>query len=486
MLRSKDITNLSELKKSFVEDNKKSEFFLKYIDVLKLEKLHSVFSKVKQKGIPAILIIRIMVIFPFINQQNVHSYTKSIWFKFYNFGKDAFYRLKKNEHINWRSFQYGVIKLMLRTLKEQKINITNTAIGVKAYIFDDTIMSKTGKKIEGVSKVWDHVFQRPVLGFQLLVMGLYDGTMFIPINFSLHRSKGKNKKKPYGLSIKHYKKQYRKKRLPNTTGYKRKKELDITKIKAAVKMLKATIKQKVILAEYVLTDSWFTCWELVKTSLDNNLHFIGMYSTPKTLFVYRGKELTYGKILRLNKKNIKRNRRYNLYYIRTVVMWHDQKVVLYFTKKGKRGNWKTLLSTDLSLNFTQTIEIYQIRWTIEVFFKESKQLLGLASSQSTDFDSQVADITITMVQYIFLSIQNRIERYQSIGGIFRGTKDDIMELRLHERLVQLLIAIIELVDGLFTQINNEEIMTTIINNNQALEKIVLMLNSVNKNQKQAA
>jgi len=202
--------------------------------------------------------------------------------------------------------------------------------------------------------------------------------------------------------------------------------------------------------------------------------------------VYRGKELTYGKIRRLNKKNIKRNRRYNLYYIRTVVMWHDQKVVLYFTKKGKRGNWKTLLSTDLSLNFTQTIEIYQVRWTIEVFFKESKQLLGLASSQSTDFDSQIADITITMIQYIFLSIQNRIERYQSIGGIFRGTKDDIMELRLHERLVQLLIAIIELVDGLFTQINNEEIMTTIINNNQALEKIVLMINSVNKNQKQAA
>jgi len=486
MLQNKDITNLSELKTSFVQDNKKSEFFLKFVDVLKLGKLHLVFSKVKQKGIPSILIIRILLIFPFISQKNVHGYTKSAWHKFYDFGKDSFYRLKNNSKINWRSFHYGVIKLMIQTLNKQNDNTENSIIGVKALIFDDTLLSKTGKNIEGVSRIWDHVFHRTVLGFQLLVMGFYDGTMFIPINFSLHRSKGKNKKKPFGLKPKHYKSQYKKKRAANTAGYKRKKELDITKIKSAINMIKSCIKHNVVLAQYVLTDSWFTCWELVKTALDNNMHFIGMYSTPKTLFTYLNQELTYGKIRRLNTKNIKRNRRYNLYYIRTIVKWNGKKIVLYFTRKGKNGKWRTLLSTDLSLNFNQTIEIYQIRWTIEVFFKESKQLLGLGNSQSTNFDTQIADTTITMVQYIFLALQNRIERYQSIGQLFKGTKEDIVDLRLHHRLVQLLIAIIELVDGLFMQVNMDEIMTTIINDDKALSKIVRMINSFDKFHKQVA
>jgi hypothetical protein len=34
------------------------------------------------------------------------------------------------------------------------------------------------------------------------------------------------------------------------------------------------------------------------------------------------------------------------------------------------------------------IEVYQIRWTVEVFFNEGKQLLGLERCQSNDFDAQ--------------------------------------------------------------------------------------------------
>ncbi len=37
-------------------------------------------------------------------------------------------------------------------------------------------------------------------------MGLYDGTVFIPINFSFHREKGSNKKLKYGLKLKYLKK----------------------------------------------------------------------------------------------------------------------------------------------------------------------------------------------------------------------------------------------------------------------------------------
>ncbi len=145
---------------------------------------------------------------------------------------------------------------------------------------------------------------------------------------------------------------------------------------------------------------------------------------------------------------------------------------------------KTILSTNTSLNFNKTIEIYQIRWTIEVFFKESKQLLKLGNCQSNDFDAQIADTTITMIQYLFLALQNRIERYQSIGQLFRATKNDIIDLRLHERLVQLLIAIIKLVGTLFEQLDNEDLMTTMINDEEAMNKILFMINRYDKDWKQ--
>lgn len=77
-----------------------------------------------------------------------------------------------------------------------------------AFVFDDSPLGKRCYKIEGVSRIWNHVIQKSVLGYQLLVMGYFNRTTLLPVNFSLHREKGKNKKKLFGLKPSHYKKQY--------------------------------------------------------------------------------------------------------------------------------------------------------------------------------------------------------------------------------------------------------------------------------------
>jgi len=486
MLQSKDIKNLSELKQSFVKSHKKPEFFLEFMNILKVGRLHAIFSNSKQKGISSLHLIRLLLVFPFIDQKSVFSFTKSFWQKFAGYGKDAYYRLKNNPRINWRAFHFGIVKLMLKTIESRQFEADNQSNAPKAFVFDDTVLPKTGKAIEGISRIWDHVIHVSVLGFQLLVMGYYDGTMFMPINFSIHRSKGKNKNQPFGLKPKHYRKQYKKTRASNTAGYERKKELDTSKIESAVKMIITAVKQN-FKAEYVLTDSWFTCWELVDTTIKNGMTYIGMFSIVKTLFIYRNKELSYGKIRRLNRKKIKRNRRFNIYYIRTVVEWKGQYVVLLFTRKGKNGKWKCLICTDLSLSVTKILEIYQIRWTIEVFFKECKQSLGLGKSQSNDFDAQIADTTITMVQYLFLALRNRIDNYETMGQLFNGTKDNLVKLSLHERLIALLIAIIDIVVCLLDEDSDEEtIMLKAINNDDALDKLLKLMDIHDVSMKHAA
>ena len=486
MLQNKDIKNLSELNSAFVDKHKKAEFFLSFINILKLGKFHSIFSSAKVKGISAVLLIRILLTFPFVDQNNVHSFTHSFWSSFFDFGIDAYYRLKNNAKINWRSFLFAVTRELLKTLSEQTDNQANkTPSQVKAFIFDDTVITKTSNKTEGVSKVWNHVIQKHVLGYVLLVMGYYNGSVFIPLNFSFHREKGKNQKRPFNLKPKHYKKQYRKNRDKNTAGYLRKKELDVSKIKSMVKMLKQAIKQGID-AQYVLTDSWFTCWETVRTAIENNLKYIGMFSKVKTKFTYRNRSYTYNQIRELNRKKIKRNKRYNLYYIRTVAVWNGAPVVLYFTRKGKRGKWKTVISTDLSANFNDTLEIYQIRWSIEVFFKECKQSLQLGKCQSINFDAQIADTTITLIQYQFLAVRNQIDQYESMGELMKNTKAEKIELKLHQRLIALLISIMEYLSDIFEDADNELLTSKLIYNENFFNQVKSLIDIEDQQHNKAA
>ena len=59
------------------------------------------------------------------------------------------------------------------------------------FIIDDTVLEKSGVRLEGVSRVFDHVKGRCVLGYKLLLCAFFDGKTTIPFDFSLHQEKGK-------------------------------------------------------------------------------------------------------------------------------------------------------------------------------------------------------------------------------------------------------------------------------------------------------
>ncbi len=74
----------------------------------------------------------------------------------------------------------------------------------KCLIMDDTLISKTGKTIEQIGKVFDHCSRKYELGRKALTCGFWDGKSFIPIAFSAHNEPGKNGKR--GLKDKEIKK----------------------------------------------------------------------------------------------------------------------------------------------------------------------------------------------------------------------------------------------------------------------------------------
>ena len=80
-----------------------------------------------------------------------------------------------------------------------------------------------------------------------------------------------------------------------------------------------------------------------------------------------------------------------------------------------------------------------------------------------------------MIQYIFLILKNRVERYESIGKLYKHYKLQTVEIMFHERLILLLIAIIEVVTELFEEADIEYLITKIINDEQAFDKIKLLI-----------
>ena len=152
-----------------------------------------------------------------------------------------------------------------------------------------------------------------------------------------------------------------------------------------------------------------------------------------------------------------------MYHIDCVGEIDGVKVKVFLSKKGKNGKWHTIISTNTRLSFNQMIGIYNIRWSIEVFFKEAKQLLGLGKSQSTNFDVQIAQTTITMIQYLLISLKYRVEAYETIGGLFKDLKQDYIEHKLNERLIAAILEVLAILDFLIDNIDFESTISKLIN-----------------------
>lgn len=371
--------------------------------------------------------------------------------------KDTYYRALTNQKMNWRNLLLLFVKRYLSL--EQKFATPKDIH--KCLIFDDTDIGKRGKKIEGASKVFDHVNHRFIFGFKLLVAGYWNGSLFIPVDFSFHRENKDNKSKKYGLSKKQWKQQKKTKRDKGLPVNKRFKELNSKKTDMVVDMFKR-VNQRKIEVDYILLDSWFTTISLINEflSVNKEVHVIGMYKYNSKLSM-EGKQYSI-KQLRKHKGKMSRARSLKLYYFQYVGEIDGTRVKVFISKRGVNGAWHTIITTDTKLTFKKAMEIYSTRWTIEVFFKEAKQLLGLGKCQSTNFDVQVAQTTITMVQYLLISLKHRMEAYQTIGGIFKNIKQQYIEHKLNKRLLLAIVEILEVLDLLVEDIDINSIARRLV------------------------
>jgi len=111
-------------------------------------------------------------------------------------------------------------------------------------------------------------------------------------------------------------------------------------------------------------------------------------------------------------------------------------------------------------------------------FKEAKNYLKLGKSQSLDFDAQIADTTISMLQYNILSLAKRFLDYESMGEMFRQAGKETLELTIIEKIWGYLIELLSIITELF-DINMEELLDKIASDNHAITKIIKMKAALN-------
>jgi hypothetical protein len=411
-------------------------------DVMKTFKLKSLCHQVgfmKSEGYSTTEIFALMIMFPLMLLKSVHAFYQSQYQNVTEMKKDAIYRLKNNEKMPWRSLLLGIAKQF-----QNLVNPCKEVAANSAFIIDDTTDARVGKKIENISMVYDHVGSKKgnKPGFKNLTLGLFDGTSFSPLDFSLHMEKK--------LKAKQRKKQYKKLCDPRMPGAKRRKECSADKITNALKMIKRAVKHG-FKAKYVLVDSWFGSKGFivsVRQIKDKAMHIICGVRKDKRQYIYNDEKLNAKQLLAKLRKEQKekRCRKRNTRYYEVVVEYEGiGPVRLYFCRFPYQKEWRLFLSTDTSLSFFTMLEIYSVRWTIEVFFKETKQHLKLGRCQSRDFDAQIAHVTTCYILYIFLSYFRRINAYESLGGLFESIKDELMEKNVAQRLWELFDELLQVV-----------------------------------------
>lgn len=467
------IAFLSELESVLCNDEKTNEGILHFFSTFRISRFLGSFNSFKSKGYNVSILLLSLLIFR-LRSESIYRMQNRAKNFLERIDDNTFYRLMNNQWMNWRKLLLGFAKQFAAHVNAKGDFVSQTT----CFVLDDTDIEKTGKTVEFIGRVFNHVTKHYPLGFKMLLLGFWDGKTLIATDFSLHREKGK--KGTYGLSKKELKSQFRKKRDSKSSGYKRVMELDMKKGEVAVSMLRRAVKNGFV-ASYVLMDSWFVNDYMIKSvrSIKKGaMHLLGMCKIDRRKYLTGNKELNAQQLITKNqRKNSKYSKKYKSTYISMVVDYKGEKVRLFFIRYNNAKNWTSLLTTDLTLSFTRAIELYQIRWTIEVLFKECKQYLRLGASQNTDFDGQIADATIILVTHTILSLQKRFSCYETMGELFRETQQQLLELTLWERLIKVFFKmLVQMVTIL--NIDIEVLIEKLMQSDQTSKQLLAMLRAL--------
>jgi hypothetical protein len=399
----------------------------------------------KRKGYSPLSIVLYLVQLVFMNMSMYRDSLngeKSVIDK----SRDAIYRFMRNSNINWSTFLFAVairVCTWVDTLTSEE--------RMSAMVLDDTMNERPfSKKLELVSRVFDHTDRKYKRGFRSLFLGWTDGATFLPLAFR-HMSSSDKKNRYHESSN----------RTDNRTcGGRAKKEAVMKSLDVALRMLRDAKKYGVP-ARYVLFDSWFTHPTFVMDIYSIGFHSVGRLKNSKTRYWLDGQPHTLKEIYDSSKKKRGRSK----YLLSVVVSIQNssgermESRIVYVRDRAKRKKWIAFLCTDTKLSEEQIIELYGKRWSIEVFFKTCKSYLRFTGEfQQISYEAITAHTSIVAIRYMIFAVEQRqsVDLRRTPGDLFYMFTDEAKDIKLYEVMAILISGLTQLICGI-TRLDDNDV-----------------------------
>jgi hypothetical protein len=251
-------------------------------------------------------------------------------------------------------------------------------------ILDDSKKGKRSKKMDAVDWVYDPLKGKSIWGHQYIKAAIYYNGITIPFAIRLYVKKKDSKK--LGTSFR-----------------------KVTELASdIIRSFNAPDGIKTI----VLFDNYYLCPVVTKACREKGFHFISVLKSNRNL-KNRGKKLksgSYGAHCFLKKEKSKMKiRKENGIATFTYIDagWIEVSKLglshLIYSRKNSERNILCLVTDHPRLKAADIIKSYDMRWNIEVFFKDAKQLLGLGRYQNRSYKAAVTHLHLVCFAYALLT-----------------------------------------------------------------------------------
>lgn len=396
-------------------DKKVSSSIIKFFKTYKISSILKASNAYKSKGVSVVELFRYLFALVFANRT---MYMNMLTGKHTEkFSKDTVYRFLNSSSINWMRFT-TLLSAKITTSTITKLTDENR---VNVLIVDDTMFERnSSKKVELLSKVYDHAKKTYKYGFRLLTLGWSDGSTFLPVNGCLLSSENQKSRLNEAKDLD-----------KRTVGFTRRK---LAQTKATTVMLDMIdlAKKAGIPAKHVLFDTWFCSPSSLIAIKKKKLDVVAMAKkTPKMHYLYNEKMQPLTEIYRQNRK--RRGRSKYLLSVEVSVVKDEDTIparIIYVRNKNKKKDYLALITTDMTISEEEAIRIYGKRWDIEVFFKVCKTYLRLSKEcNSMSYDAMTAHTAIVFTRYMMLSVENRKESdIRTLGETFYFFSDELSDI----------------------------------------------------------
>ena len=352
------------------------------------------------------------------------------------FARDTAYRFLNSPYHRWRDFLARVAKSSISFLHSLTEGTKR-----KVFVVDDSTYNKNrSKKLELLSRVFDHVDKIYLKGFRFLTLAFTDGISLIPIDFALLGTKNVLCGANPDID-------------KRSSGFKRRLEALVDAPSVLLSMID-NARSLIRNGSYIVFDSWFCVPPLIREIAKRGLHVTGRLKNDKTHFLFRrnGKdsfvnlEQLFGKLAKIPAAVRKRQQqvadilgsfRVCLPSVKGCAAIAAKIVFVRNRSASDAQAWLAILTTDLELSEEEVVCMYAKRWKIEGFFKVAKSFLKLEKEyQGRSYDMLIAHATLVCARYIFLELERRRNvDIRTCGELFWHCCDEIADLKLKEALI---------------------------------------------------